>query len=89
MNTYFNLNSAQKVLLEYSINTYGYCPVNVSRAVGPRCVDRAINNLSNDKEICALQFATKNNFLSFMVLEILRFYELSRDTNARSHWFRI
>ena len=30
---------------------YAYCPVNVSRAVGPRCVDRAINNLSNDLEI--------------------------------------
>ena len=27
---------------------YGYCPVNVSRAVGPRCVDRAIDNLSNN-----------------------------------------
>ena len=31
-----------------SCDKYGYCPVNVSRAVGPRCVDRAINNLSND-----------------------------------------
>ena len=61
----------------------------MSRAVGPRCVDRAINNLSNDLEILALQFAPKNNFLSFMVFEILRFFELSRDTYASSHWFRI
>ena len=68
---------------------YAYCPVNVSRAVGPRCVDRAINNLSNDLEIGALQFAPKNNFLSFMVPKILRFYELSRDTYARSDWLRI
>ena len=30
------------------IDMYAYCPVNVSRAVGPRCIDRAINNLSND-----------------------------------------
>ena len=50
---------------------YAYCPVNVSRAVGPRCVDRAINNLSNDLEIWARQFAPKSNFLSFVVLEIL------------------
>ena len=31
-----------------SCGKYGYCPVNVSRAVCPRCDDRAINNLSND-----------------------------------------
>ena len=68
---------------------YAYCPVNVSRAVGPRCVDRAINNLSNDSEILAVQFAPKNKFLYFMFLKILRFYELSRDTCARSNWFRI
>ena len=68
---------------------YGYCPVNVSKAVGPRCDDRAINNLSNDLEIWALQFATMNNFLSFMVLEILQFNELLGDTYARSHWFRM
>ena len=53
---------------------YAYCPVNVSRAVGPRCFDRAINNLSNDLEIRALQFAPKSNFLSFVVLEILNFH---------------
>ena len=40
------------VLVKYrQIDKYAYCPVNVSRAVGPRCVDRAINNLSNDLEI--------------------------------------
>ena len=32
-------------------NKYAYCPVNVSRAVGPRIVDRVINNLSNDSDM--------------------------------------
>ena len=34
-------------------HTYAYYPVNVSRAIGPRIVDRVIliNNLSNDLEI--------------------------------------
>ena len=55
---------------QYLLNMYAYCPVNVSRAVGPRIVDRAINNLSNDLEIWALQYAPKNSSLSFVVLEI-------------------
>ena len=38
-------------VIDYEMCKYAYCPVNVSRAVGPRCVDRAINNLSNDLEI--------------------------------------
>ena len=33
------------------VNKYAYCPVNVSRAVGPRIVDRVINNLSNDSDM--------------------------------------
>ena len=30
---------------------YAYYPVNVSRAIGPRIVDRVMNNLSNDSEM--------------------------------------
>ena len=51
-------------------NKYAYCPVKVSRTVGPRIVDRAINNLSNDSEMWALQYAPKNSSLSLVVHEI-------------------
>ena len=34
--------------------TYVYYSVNVSGAVGPRIVDRVINNLSNDSEMWLL-----------------------------------
>ena len=37
--------------VEEILNKYAYCPVNVSRAVGPRIVDRVINNLSNDSDM--------------------------------------
>ena len=47
----------------------------MSRAVGPRWVDQAIsNNLSNDLEICTIQFALKTNSLSFMIFKILRLW---------------
>ena len=60
---------------------YGYCPVNVSRAVGPRNVDRAINDLSNDYLIKDLQFPTMLNFLRLLVLEII-----SCDLSDSSDW---
>ena len=50
---------------------YAYCPVNVPRAVGPRNVDRAINNLSNDYFIKDLQFPTMLNCLRLLVFEII------------------
>ena len=60
---------------------YAYCPVNVSRAVGPRNVDRAINNLSNDYFIKYLQFPTMLNFLRLLVFEII-----SCDLSDSSDW---
>ena len=59
---------------------YDYYLVNVSRAVGPRIVDRVINNLSNDSEMLALQYASRNNFLGSRGS---RDIELSRDTYVR------
>ena len=60
---------------------YAYCPVNVSRAVGPRNVDRAINDLSNDYFIKDLQFPTMLNFLRLLVFEII-----SCDLSDSSDW---
>ena len=62
-------------------NKYAYCPVNVSRAVGPRNVDRAINDLSNDYFIKDLQFPTMLNFLRLLVFEII-----SCDLSDSSDW---
>ena len=60
---------------------YAYYPVNVSRAVGPRIVDRVINNLSNDYFIIDLQFPTMLNFLRLLVFEII-----SCDLSDSSDW---
>ena len=56
---------------EFNKYKYAYCPVNVSRAVGPRNVDRAINNLSNNYFIKDLLFPTMLNFLRLLVFEII------------------
>ena len=79
------INCVIVVTLLYTDFRYAYYPVNISRAVGPRIVDRVISNLSNDSEVGDVSTAICAHQQLFIFCGS-RDIELSRDTYVRYHW---